>query len=57
MSQQDTTPDQLHFTIPIPRWDEGIPLGNGLLGAIIWVDSREIVISLDQATLWDERTP
>jgi alpha-L-fucosidase 2 len=57
MSQQDTAPDQLHFAIPIPRWDEGIPLGNGLLGAIIWGDSREIVLSLDQATLWDERTP
>jgi alpha-L-fucosidase 2 len=50
-------PVKLHFAIPINRWDEGIPLGNGLLGAIIWGDSREIVLSLDQATLWDERTP
>jgi alpha-L-fucosidase 2 len=57
MSKLDAAPDKLHFTFPIPRWDEGIPLGNGLLGAIIWGDSREIVLSLDQATLWDERTP
>lgn len=49
--------DKLHFTIPIRTWDEGVPLGNGLIGAIIWGDTREIVISLDQAMLWDERTP
>ena len=45
------------YNIPIARWDEGIPIGNGLLGAIIWGNEREIVLSLDQATLWDERTP
>jgi len=47
----------LTFPFPIVRWDEGIPIGNGLLGAIIWGDNREIVLSLDQARLWDERTP
>ena len=57
MSKPDAAPDKLHFTFPIPRWDEGIPLGNGLLGAIIWGDSHEIALSLDQAMLWDERTP
>ena len=46
-----------NFHFPIKRWDEGIPLGNGLIGAIIWGDTREVVLSLDQATLWDERTP
>ncbi len=57
MTKPDAAPDKLHFSFPIPRWDEGIPLGNGLLGAIIWGDSREIALSLDQAMLWDERTP
>lgn len=57
MSTQRATPDNLQFTIPIRSWDEGIPIGNGLIGAIIWGDDREIIISLDQAELWDERTP
>ena len=48
---------KIDFTIPIARWDEGAPLGNGLLGAILWGHEREIYLSLDQATLWDERTP
>jgi alpha-L-fucosidase 2 len=48
---------KLIYNFPISRWDEGIPIGNGLLGLIIWGDTREIVLSLDQATLWDERIP
>jgi alpha-L-fucosidase 2 len=48
---------KINYSFPIARWDEGIPLGNGLLGAIVWGDTREIVLSLDQATLWDERIP
>jgi alpha-L-fucosidase 2 len=58
MSNSPNHPSTIfNFPFPIERWDEGIPLGNGLLGAIIWGDSREVVLSLDQATLWDERTP
>ena len=48
---------KLSFKFPISRWDEGVPIGNGLLGAIIWGDDREVILSLDQATLWDERVP
>lgn len=44
---------KIKFDIPIARWDEGAPLGNGLLGAILWGHEREIYLSLDQATLWD----
>lgn len=48
---------KLSFDFPISRWDEGVPAGNGLLGAIIWGNDREVILSLDQATLWDERLP
>jgi alpha-L-fucosidase 2 len=37
------------------RWDEGIPLGNGLLGALVWNKNGQIRFTLDQAELWDER--
>lgn len=36
-------------------WDEGIPLGNGLLGALIWQKGSSLRLSLDRADLWDLR--
>lgn len=41
---------------PIPRqWDEAIPLGNGMLGSLVWEKNRNIRFSLDRADLWDSR--
>lgn len=37
------------------RWDEAIPLGNGMLGALIWQKDNTLRLSLDRADLWDER--
>lgn len=37
------------------RWDEGIPLGNGLLGALIWQKFNRLRLSLDRVDLWDDR--
>lgn len=37
------------------RWDEAMPLGNGLLGALVWQKDANLRISLDRADLWDER--
>lgn len=37
------------------RWDEGIPLGNGWLGALIWQKDTRLRISLDRVDLWDDR--
>jgi len=40
------------------RWDEAMPLGNGLLGALIWEKEGKLRIGLDRADLWDlRRTP
>ncbi len=36
-------------------WDEAIPLGNGMLGALIWQKENKLRFSLDRADLWDER--
>ena len=38
-----------------PSWDEGIPLGNGMMGALIWQKEGKLRISLDRADLWDLR--
>jgi hypothetical protein len=37
------------------RWDEALPIGNGMLGALIWNKDGNLRFSLDQAELWDER--
>ncbi len=40
----------------LPRsWDEGVPLGNGRLGALIWDKGGKLRLSLDRADLWDLR--
>ncbi len=45
----------LQFTALANQWDEAIPLGNGLLGALIWEKSGHLRFSLDRADLWDGR--
>ena len=41
----------------ITRWDAALPVGNGLMGGMIWGADREVRISLDRSDLWDLRTP
>ena len=47
------------YNLQFPRlattWDEGIPLGNGMLGALVWQKEDHLRISLDRADLWDLR--
>lgn len=45
----------LHFPALATSWDEGIPLGNGLLGALIWQKDGQLRLSLDRSDLWDQR--
>jgi alpha-L-fucosidase 2 len=45
----------LELTAPITRWDEAIPLGNGLLGGLLWGEGNLLRLSLDRGDLWDER--
>lgn len=42
---------------PITTWDEAIPLGNGMLGGLLWGTDNTINLSLDRGDLWDETTP
>ncbi len=36
-------------------WDEGMPLGNGMMGALVWEKDGKLRVALDRADLWDLR--
>jgi alpha-L-fucosidase 2 len=40
---------------PITTWDEAVPLGNGLMGGLLWGEGSTLRLSLDRGDLWDER--
>ena len=46
---------QLNLDAPIDKWDEAIPLGNGMTGGLLWGTDNEIRLSLDRGDLWDLR--
>ncbi|WP_018758333.1 glycosyl hydrolase family 95 catalytic domain-containing protein [Paenibacillus terrigena] len=45
----------LLFEQPIARWDEALPLGNGLTGCLLWGNGAPLRFSLDRGDLWDLR--
>lgn len=45
----------LCLTAPIDRWDEAIPLGNGLTGTLLWGGGNRLKLSLDRGDMWDLR--
>jgi alpha-L-fucosidase 2 len=46
---------ELRLRAPIRTWDEAIPLGNGLMGGLLWGEGGRINLSLDRGDLWDLR--
>jgi len=48
-------PYSLTLSGPIKRWDNAIPLGNGLTGGLLWGENNTLKLSLDRGDLWDER--
>ncbi len=65
-SAASCTPAGEKNALPAPRhdlvfdrlastWDEGIPLGNGMIGALVWKKGDSLRLSLDRADLWDLR--
>lgn len=36
-------------------WDEGIPLGNAIVGSLVWQNDSSLRFSLDRVDLWDLR--
>lgn len=53
----DVTPSasDLNFPALATSWDEGIPLGNATVGALVWNKGSMLRFSLDRTDLWDFR--
>ncbi len=45
----------LVFKTLAQTWDEALPLGNGMVGALVWRKDGKVRLSLDRADLWDLR--
>ena len=45
----------LRFRQLAKSWDEGIPLGNATVGALVWQKGESLRLSLDRTDLWDLR--
>ncbi|WP_300703003.1 glycoside hydrolase family 95-like protein [Bacteroides sp.] len=58
LAQANTNNQSFHglqFTKLPVIWDEGIPLGNGIMGSLIWEKDGKLRLALDRADLWDLR--
>jgi len=53
--KEDTSASDLQFAQLRKSWDEGIPLGNATVGALIWQRRANLRLSLDRTDLWDLR--
>jgi alpha-L-fucosidase 2 len=47
--------NNLKSNVLAKTWDEGIPLGNGWLGELVWLKGTSVRFSIDRADLWDLR--
>jgi alpha-L-fucosidase 2 len=45
----------LKFNALPTRWDEALPLGNGIAGVLVWQKEGKLRLSIDRADLWDLR--
>jgi hypothetical protein len=47
---------RFHPFNPLPKqWDEAMPLGNGMIGSLVWEKDKTVRFALDRADLWDSR--
>jgi len=46
----------LIYEVPPREWEEGIPLGNGDMGALVWGDGDPLRITLDKYDVWETRS-
>ncbi|MCY1718789.1 glycoside hydrolase N-terminal domain-containing protein [Prolixibacteraceae bacterium Z1-6] len=47
--------ESLVFNELATTWDEAMPLGNGMVGNLVWQKNDKLRFSLDRADLWDLR--
>ncbi len=54
-SAQPSLKHDLNFDTLAKVWDEAIPLGNGMVGALVYEKAGHLRFALDRSDLWDER--
>lgn len=42
----------LYYDRPAASWEQGLPVGNGRIGAMIWGEAGREILSLNEDTLW-----
>ena len=47
----------LDIEAPAGRWEDGIPLGNGGAGALLWGGGDTLNVTLDRADFWHNVAP
>lgn len=43
----------MYFNKPAKIWEEALPIGNGRLGAMIYSGTKELVLQMNEITLWN----
>jgi alpha-L-fucosidase 2 len=51
-----TSSHQLVYRNASLKWHQGFPLGNGVIGVMVWGDGNPLAFTLDHAELWDLRS-
>ncbi|WP_081959285.1 glycoside hydrolase family 95 protein [Algibacter lectus] len=46
------TPLKIWFNQPTEKWNQGLPIGNGSLGAMIYGNPKNEIICLNEETIW-----
>lgn len=55
MCRTNTSQSDLAFDSLAASWDEGMPLGNAVVGELVWRKGNVLRLSLDRTDLWDLR--
>lgn len=45
--------NRLFYKKPAKTWEEALPIGNGRLGAMIYSGTKELVLQMNEITLWN----
>lgn len=43
----------LYFNKPAKIWEEALPIGNGELGAMVYSGTKELILQMNEITLWN----
>ena len=54
-TRQNLESHDLIYEVPPMEWNQGVPLGNGIIGAMVWGDGHPLHLTLDHPEYFDMR--